>query len=122
MKQRKILKRCAFPYCDNAPLVDVDDSAVDVVFSREQITENGRIISRLVQKTVDRQECSKGTNYLDYCLENQIAIGADGLKSPVFLGSSDVDSTLGKLDAIGASMDSSASAVASPSAASSSNS
>lgn len=122
MEKRKILKRCAFPYCDNEPLVDVDDSAVDVVFAREEKTVNGRIVSCLVEKTVDRQERSKGTNYLDYCLENQIAIGAVGLRSPVFLGSSDVDSTLGKLDAAGAKMDAAAAASASGSASSGSQS
>lgn len=120
MTKRKILKRVAFPYCDNEPLVDVDDSAVDFVFVREQKTENGRIVSRLVEKTVDRQELSKGTNFLDYCLENQIAIGADGLRTPVFLGSSDIDSTLSSLDAAGANMDSAAAAAAAASAGASS--
>ena len=109
-KIRKVLKRCAFPYCPPKSKEQHPAPTEMSILAQEQVVENGRIIKRMVEKTIDRAEESANTNYLDYCLENQIAVGSKGLQQRVFAPSGDVDATLNHLDELGKQMDDAAAA------------
>lgn len=110
LKPRKVLHRCAFPYCPPKSQDQHPAPTEMTVLRSEQVVIDGRVVRRMVEKTIDRAKESEGTNYLDYCLENQIAVGSTGLRQRVFAPSSDIDSTLNILDDLGAQMDAAAAA------------
>lgn len=78
---------------------------VQTVFTTEQISVEGRLVNRLVEKTVNRQEQEKPNKVSDFCLENQIAAGAVGLNSFRTAGADVLENSEARISAANAALD-----------------
>lgn len=82
------------------------------VYVNEQVNVEGRLITRQVVKTINRREQEEGNKVVDFCLENQIAIGSLGLQSSVCYGADRTDNILNAASAAMENMDKAAAAAA----------
>lgn len=72
---------------------------VDVRLEKETYTEDGRILQRMVQKTVCNSDLMDKFKVSDFCTENLLAIGAtDHFKPMSSLPTSDIDTALAAMD------------------------
>lgn len=75
------------------------------VTASEQYVENGRILKKAVNKTVDPTKQNAGLSVSDFYLENIIAVGAEGSLRDVKLSAGNfdvadnVDAQIGAIDA-----------------------
>jgi hypothetical protein len=61
------------------------------IYAHESVQADGRVTSRLVEKTIDARELNAGKCVFDFCLENQIAVGSLGLQNSFTLGRENLD-------------------------------
>ncbi len=85
---------------------------VQRVFTTEQISVEGRLLNRLVEKTVNRQVQEKPNKVSDFCLENQIAAGSVGLNSFRTAGADILENSESRISAATAALDAAAAAAA----------
>lgn len=85
--------RAHFPYCANLESTHLYNEE-QPTFVNEQIVVDGRVVSKMVVKTINRREQEAGNKVTDFCLENQLAIGSDVLKSCVSYGADATDNIL----------------------------
>lgn len=106
MEKRKFISRAQFAHVENSDIPLVDGYSVEELsFVNEKVTENGRIVNRSVVKTVNRSEALKAFKVTDFCLENQIAVGSDGLNKYITLSGVSLDKVCSKFDSMSAAID-----------------